>query len=40
VDASAAPNDANSNVAGNNMPIRLAYLYPTTEHAIAATQNN
>jgi hypothetical protein len=39
VDAAAATNDTNSNIAGNNMPIRLAYLYPTSEHAIAATQN-
>jgi hypothetical protein len=39
VDASAAPNDTNSDVADSNMPIRLAYLYPTSEHAIAAMQN-
>ena len=39
MDAAAAPNDTNSDVAGNNMPIHLAYLYPTSEHTIAAMQS-
>jgi hypothetical protein len=39
VDASAAPNDANSEVVGTNIPIHLAYIYPSEESIVTTTTN-
>jgi hypothetical protein len=38
-DASAAPNDGNSDVAGTNTPIHLAYVFPSNPTILQSTTN-